>query len=140
LRRYLIDANTGEPYTNNFSNTADVSTTIWGDGLDDTAIIPETYINWGLTPFLAGGAADIGNFIYDSSAPNGYGQPDSPIPGYGTRFDVARVNNIAVEFITYVEFPAGLTRLGVNSDDGFLVTCGLNPRERYDTNKVVSSM
>lgn len=137
LRSFLIDANTGVPYTNNLLNTAELLSTIWGDGLDDTTVIPETYINWGLTPILAGGAADVGNFINNPAAPDGYGQPDSPIPGYGTRFDTARANNIAVEFITYVEFPAGLTRLGVNSDDGFLVTCGLNPRERYDTNKVV---
>ncbi|HEY5914170.1 MAG TPA: PA14 domain-containing protein [Verrucomicrobiae bacterium] len=138
LRGYYTDPATGQPYTNNFDAVGGLwpLSFVWGDGTDPGSSQPETWLNFNIYPMLSGGT-DIGNFQYDSTAPDFYGGVDVVFPGYGQRVDLVNTNNIAAEFITYLDLPAGVTRLGVNSDDGFLVTCGKNPRERYDGNKVI---
>lgn len=138
LRGYFTDPATGLPYTNNFGTGTGLFPVsyVWGDGPDDTYALPETWLNFDITPFL-GGAADTGNFQYDANAPDGNGSVDVYFPGYGPRFDTLNTFNIAGEFTAYLDLPAGLSRLGVNSDDGFIVSCGKNPRERYDASKVI---
>ncbi|MCB1126178.1 MAG: hypothetical protein KDM81_06765, partial [Verrucomicrobiae bacterium] len=68
------------------------------------------------------------NFNQDhATGPIGNFTPDDPIPGIpglGLTLD----DNIAGEFVTYVEFPdPGFYQMGVNSDDGFRVTVGEVP-------------
>lgn len=55
---------------------------------------------------------------------NGNFQPDRQLPGIpGLGDPAAARDNIAGEFLTFIEFPsAGYYRLGVNSDDGFKTT------------------
>ena len=65
-------------------------------------------------------AAETGNFHQGSTPPN----EDVLIPG------VTTYDNIVSEILTYVELKAGRAyRMGVNSDDGFKVTVGPNPRD-----------
>lgn len=60
---------------------------------------------------------------------NGNFQPDDQMPGIpglegGT-------DNIAAEILTFVQLPAGLVRMGVNSDDGFRTTVSSgDPRDK----------
>lgn len=138
LRGYFTDPATGLPYTNNFGTGTQLlpQSSIWGDGVDETFNQPETWLNFNITPGLLGGA-DAGNFQYDATAPDGIGYADVYFPGYATRWDTLNTFNIAGEFTTYLDLPAGVTRLGVNSDDGFIVSTGLHPRERYDASKVI---
>jgi hypothetical protein len=52
----------------------------------------------------------------------GWFSPDDPMPGIpGTD---GSTDGTAVEVLTYLEMPAGLVTMGVNSDDGFRVTSG----------------
>jgi hypothetical protein len=138
LRGYFTDPATGSPYTNNFGTGTGLFPTAftWGDGTDESFGQPETWLNFDITP-LQSGAADTGNFQYDATAPDGFGTLDVYFPGFGTRIDQQNTFNIAGEFLAYLDLPAGLTRLGVNSDDGFIVSCGRNPRDRYDSSKVI---
>jgi len=53
---------------------------------------------------------------------NGAFTPDEQMPGIpGVE---GGSDAIAAEIITYIELPAGITRMGVNSDDGFRTTAG----------------
>lgn len=92
-------------------NVADLSTAV--DGIFNITGV----INFNENP--SGGEA--GDF-QSSSDP---ARPDANIPGIpglGTA-TAHNLDNIAGEFITYVEFPtAGVYYMGVNSDDGFNVT------------------
>src|SRR5256885_4832603 len=59
--------------------------------------------------------------------------PDSPFPGIpganGTN------GNSSIEVLTFLQFPtAGIYRMGVNSDDGFRVTEGRNPKDQLALN------
>lgn len=54
---------------------------------------------------------------------NGNAQPDEQMPGIPGIEGSA--DGIAAEIITYVELPAGVTTMIVNSDDGFRTTTGL---------------
>lgn len=83
-------------------------------------------INWNQEINDGGNTLEIGNF-QSTSTPS---FPDAPIPGIpGTDPDsTANLDSIAAEMIGYLELPAGLHRLGVNSDDGFRVTAGSDPR------------
>src|SRR5207244_800645 len=66
-------------------------------------------------------AAETGNFHSESIPPN----EDVMIPGIQLTPDY-----IAAEIFAFVELKAGrLYRMGVNSDDGFKVTVGLNERD-----------
>jgi hypothetical protein len=49
--------------------------------------------------------------------------PDLPIPGINEAA-AGHADNIAAEIIGWLDLPAGLTKLGVNSDDGFRLTVG----------------
>jgi hypothetical protein len=53
---------------------------------------------------------------------NGAFQPDLQFPGIPAT-DTS-MDGFAAEFLTYVELPAGLVTMGVNSDDGFRTTLG----------------
>lgn len=80
-------------------------------------------INFNITPASSGGG-DAGSF----QAGDGY--PDSLFPG------IPGVNGLngssAIELLTFLKFPsAGLYTMVVNSDDGFLVTEGKNPKDRF---------
>jgi hypothetical protein len=61
-------------------------------------------------------ALDAGNFPLDYDIPG--------IPGTTGSDD-----NIAMEAIAYLELAAGVHTFGVNSDDGFRITTGANPRD-----------
>ena len=62
-----------------------------------------------INAFLNG--VDLGNF-----------QPDDQMPGVPGNYD--SYDGVAVEIVTYVDFPAGLLTMGVNSDDGFELEIG----------------
>jgi len=61
-------------------------------------------------------AAGTGNFV-----------PDGQMPGLPA-VD-ALTDGIAAEVITYINLPAGLVAMGVNSDDGFKTTVGVVPQD-----------
>ncbi|HWH68559.1 MAG TPA: hypothetical protein VNT26_04200, partial [Candidatus Sulfotelmatobacter sp.] len=80
-------------------------------------------INWNPAGINQGGTGDAGNF--QTSA----GYPDGPIPG------IPGVNGLtgstAFEALCFLQFQnPGVYNMGVNSDDGFAVTAGPNPRDR----------
>ncbi len=65
--------------------------------------------------------ASQGNF----NAANGFPESLIPgIPGVGT-------DNIAAEIYMWLDLPAGTTRLGVNSDDGFTLSVGSSPLDFF---------
>ncbi len=69
---------------------------------------------------------EISSVINSSpSAGSTYGNftPDGQMPGVPAT-DGSN-NGLAVEIVTYVELPAGVTVMGVNSDDGFRTTTGI---------------
>ncbi|PYK60784.1 MAG: hypothetical protein DME21_10845, partial [Verrucomicrobia bacterium] len=74
------------------------------------------------------------NFNIDSTgAGSGDFTPDSPFPGIpganGTN------GNSSMEALTFLQFPtAGIYQMGVNSDDGFRVTEGRNPKDQFALN------
>jgi hypothetical protein len=96
------------------TNTADLTQTISGGKVGADGFWNYTdVINWDKD-----GSAD-GNF----QASNGY--QDTVFPGMpGINGDYA---NLGMEILTFLQLPAGFTTLGVNSDDGFRATAGLNP-------------
>ncbi len=59
------------------------------------------------------------------------GFPDGPIPGIPGFND--STDGIAAEFLAYVELKAGFNTMGVNSDDGFRVTSGPSPVDKFGT-------
>ena len=62
---------------------------------------------------------ETGVINYDVAAgSNGNFTPDNQMPGIMGTTDLETAN-AAMEILTYVTLPAGLVRLGVNSDDGF---------------------
>ena len=109
LANGFIDPATSQPYP----NEADLTLAV--NGIFEIPGI----INWnqdvGVTP--------AGNF-HDTSTPP---VPEEAIPGIpGIN---AGLDNIAAEIITFLELKKGVYRMGVNSDDGFKVTVGPNPRD-----------
>jgi len=114
----LIDVNTGAPYP----NSADLSA-VGPDGF----FVDANVINWNRD---AGGiGAEIGNF----RAPT---FPDEPIPGLpGTDpSDPTPFENAAAEILTFLELQPGVYTLGVNSDDGFVVSAGSDARDVLHSN------
>ncbi len=100
------------------ANNANLNTATDGGYIDFTKII-----NFNISPASAGGG-DIGNF----TTANGY--PDSLFPG------IPGANGLngstALEVLTFLKFnQPGVYQMGVNSDDGFAVTEGKNPRDRF---------
>ena len=106
LWNLYIDPATGLPY-DNLINLPDPN------GFLDV----ETFINW------TGDATEAGNF----QTANGF--TDAPIPGIpGTS---GSTDSIVAEILTFVKLTAGSHRLGINSDDGFKVSTGPNPRDVF---------
>lgn len=63
------------------------------------------------------------NFSQQEGENNGAFVPDLQMPGIpGIE---GSTDSIAAEIITFLELPAGIIRMGVNSDDGFLTSIGL---------------
>lgn len=99
------------------ANNANLSAATDNGYIDYTGVI-----NFNISPASAGGG-DAGNF--QTAA----GYPDSLFPG------IPGANGLngstAIEVLTFLKFPAaGLYYMGVNSDDGFLVSEGKNPKDR----------
>lgn len=96
-----------------------------GPGPQGTYAAETINLNQEMNP--GGNATEIGNF-QSTSTP---ALPDQPIPGIpGTDPDSpGNLDNVAAEVVGYLELPAGLHRLGVNSDDGFRVTAAADPRD-----------
>lgn len=67
---------------------------------------------------LDAAAAGTGNFV-----------PDGQMPGLPA-LD-ASTDGAAAEAITYINLPAGLVLMGINSDDGFRTTAGLTPQDIF---------
>jgi hypothetical protein len=60
---------------------------------------------------------------FNSAEPAGNPRPNEAIPGVIP----GNPNNIAAEFLTFLDLKRGAYTLGVNSDDGFLATLGHSP-------------
>jgi len=78
------------------------------------------------------GLFDLATINWDADqAGAGTFPSDDPIPGYPgmTPDGNAALDNIAIESIAYLDLPAGLVTLGVQSDDGFGVYIGGDPRD-----------
>lgn len=101
----LIDAATGQPFVNEATPSTDNP-----DGSYNLGIL-----NWSVE---FGQALERGNFVDPAF-------PDQPIPG------LAHNNNVAVEVLAYLELPVGRYYMGVNSDDGFVVSTGLDGRDLF---------
>ncbi len=100
------------------ANDADLTLATDGGYIDFTGVL-----NFNITPAVNGGG-DAGSFR------TGAGYPDSLFPGIpGAN---ALNGNSALEALMFLKFPAaGLYTLVVNSDDGFRVTEGKNPKDRF---------
>jgi hypothetical protein len=100
----IIDPSTGQPAVN-----------------VATATSPES----GVINYSIAAPNPAGNF----SSNNGF--TDKPVPGIpGTE---GALLNFAQEITTYLELKAGSYQMGVNSDDGFKVTAGPDPRDVLGT-------
>ncbi len=99
-------------------NIAELSQATDGGYVDVTGVI-----NFNITPAVNGGG-DAGSFRTAA------GYPDSTFPGLpGT---TGMNGNSAMEVLTFLKFSAGgLYTMVVNSDDGFRVTEGKNPKDRF---------
>jgi hypothetical protein len=66
-------------------------------------------------------AGDVGNTEnFNTTKPEADPRPNEAFPGIAP----ANSSNFATEILTFLDLPAGCHTLGVNSDDGFLVTLG----------------
>ena len=68
------------------------------------------------------------NLDQDAGSAGGFAD-DVAIPGIPGSTD--STDNIAAEFVTFVNLDRGVHRFGVNSDDGFKVSVGSNPRDTF---------
>lgn len=114
LAGQLVDGS-GAPYPNHADPSAQGNAAGSGKKLGnaDNALIEfdiPTVVNWDQ------GGGSNGAFTPDEQMPG--------IPGIEGGTD-----GIAGEVFAYVELPKGLIRMGVNSDDGFKTTAGLNPAD-----------
>jgi hypothetical protein len=103
------------------TNNADLTLATDGGYIDYTTNV----INFNINPASLGGG-DGGDFQTN----NGYS--DSLFPG------IPGLNGLngstAEDILGFIRFPtAGLYTMGVNSDDGFIVTMGANPKDRFAT-------
>ena len=101
----MIDPSTGAPY---------VEYAIPGGNPDGS--YDQNLINWNI---------DAGGFGVEAGSFQAPTAPDEPIPGVTTDY----VDNMAAEILTYLELPAGLHTMGVNSDDGFVVSTGVHHQD-----------
>ena len=100
------------------ANNANLSGATDGGYIDFTSVL-----NFNITPASSGGG-DAGQF----TTANGY--PDSLFPG------IPGANGLngssAEEILTFLQFKsAGIYQMAVDSDDGFAVTSGKNPKDRF---------
>ncbi|MDX1951440.1 MAG: hypothetical protein SFY81_04605 [Verrucomicrobiota bacterium] len=122
LRGYLVNPATGEPYPNN-ATPGDTGTTF------RVQVINMSQEGDTDTDATTGLPVDQG--VFRASTNETLNFPDAAIPGIPAGADAAAVNNnIAGEFIAYLDLPAGVTTFGVNSDDGFRLYTGSNPYDR----------
>jgi hypothetical protein len=86
-------------------------------GADAAGFVDQTgVVNFSIE---AGSGTDRGNFANDVAFPG--------IPG-----TTSLTGNSSMELVTFLEFTtSGVYTMGVNSDDGFKVTTGKNPRDRF---------
>lgn len=96
-----------------------------------------TYINWGQPVYNDVGVVvpeANGNFRANTDDP-AKNYPETLIPGIKNPDPDPVVwpnaNNVAAEIKSYIELKKGLYRFGFNSDDGFKVTTGRNPRDVF---------
>jgi PA domain len=102
------------------ANNADLTQATDGGYIDYTT----NEINFNITPSSAPGGGEAGNFRTN----NGYADALFPgIPG-ANGLNGSTAENI-VGFIRFAS--AGVYTMGVNSDDGFLVSMGRNPSDRF---------
>ena len=66
-------------------------------------------------------AAGFGNFTAANL------EPETLIPGIPS----GDPNNITSEVVAWIDLPAGITRVGISSDDGFTFSVGANPRDFF---------
>jgi hypothetical protein len=107
-------------------NKADLTQTVNGQPIDANGFYTVTDpINWdGVSISRTDGNFNNNNGFTEFEFP---GMPPVPAAGNGGDY-----NNLAEEVLTYVNFPtAGLYTMGVNSDDGFRVATGSNPRDQF---------
>lgn len=95
-----------------YPNLADIT------GSDNGVFTITDYINWNQDA-----AADIGNF---TSTEGHADRPTPGIPGVTQSGD-----NVVAEIVTYLQLEAGVYTLGVNSDDGFSLKTGANPKDAF---------
>lgn len=93
-----------------------------GPNPDGTYDIPDV-INFGHAQSTGGPASNVGIFNGDKQIP---GVPGSGTSNYG-------LDNLACEFITYLELKAGAHILGANVDDGWVCISAPNPRDTLGT-------
>jgi len=85
----------------------------------------QNYLNFNITPSSVTGGGEQGDFKTN----NGYADVQFPgLPGtVGNGFDSS-----ALEVLCFLKFAQpGLYEMGVNSDDGFAVTTGPSPKDRF---------
>ncbi|HEX7860426.1 MAG TPA: hypothetical protein VF773_08885 [Verrucomicrobiae bacterium] len=80
-------------------------------------------INWEQNGGDLAGNPDNFNSVEPEAAP----QANSTIPGIPGIEEVPDTDNVVAEILTFLELKRGCHVLGVNSDDGFLVTLGHSP-------------
>jgi hypothetical protein len=118
LANRLRDPVTGQRLTTNYATA--------GPGPGGT--YTTNLINWNQEMNVGGTTVEIGNFQSTNTPPF----PDQPVPGIANtdpETGLSNLDNIAAEIIAYLELIPGLHRWGVNSDDGFRVTAGVDPRD-----------
>jgi hypothetical protein len=109
----LIDPATGQPY----------------DNLIDTFLFGE-FEHWEGDVFIEEGVINYNQDARDNpEAGAGNFQPDKPIPGI-PGFTMS-TDNIVMRASTYLELEQGFHRMGVNSDDGFIVSAAQHPNELF---------
>lgn len=127
LAGLILDAATGQPA----ANIADLTGSVNG-----VFTIP-TWINWGqpvdYTDPVSGNVSVVpeaaGSFQANATDPT-KNFPEVLIPGMTSS---AATDNYVAEIITYLDLKKGLYRFGFNSDDGFKVQTGINPKDVFST-------
>lgn len=117
LARANLDPATGQPYLNG------AYTGTLPDGRHEVEVI-----NWNQQAPAGAGAFTAANDPWSANLHF----TDTEIPGIFPG-DTAQQNWIVAEAVGYVELQPGIYRFGVNSDDGFKLTSGLNPKDLVAT-------
>lgn len=127
LNNGYINPETNQPYPNEADLTGAVNG--W--------FSISTYINWGQPVYNDASVVvpeSNGNFRANTEDP-AKNYPETLIPGIKTPdpdpIAWPNANNIAAEIKSYIELKKGLYRFGFNSDDGFKVTTGRNPKDVF---------